>query len=136
MVQTHLARPPWKVVAALAIAFMFLVPTVLLTTVPVARHTISPHTAWAAPAAAGLFALGWLMTGAALKPLGSLRRRIVAAVAVYLLTGLLVIIGVNVAMGASPQTIVNNAGNILIGTLFWPLAIAQAMGLFGLRLGA
>lgn len=124
---------PAKGFLVAALAFMILSPSLLATLFPIGRATVSPEILWVFPTAVGMFAIGWLFVGATLRPYGSVWRGVVAAAVLYLLIGAVFVIGVNIAtplfaLFRSPQT-------IIVGTLIWPLGVAQILGLFGLEIG-
>lgn len=109
------------------------VPALLLLIVPVSRATISPATAWAIPMALAVFALGWIAVGASLRPNGSVWRGAVAGLITYLFVGMFWMLALGTATGTPPVNLIGPTG--LVGMLFWPLGIAQTLGLFGLQMG-
>lgn len=127
-------RPDWRVVAA-ALLLAVLAPSLLLTYVPAGRAP-SPATVWAAYAAVGLFAAGWVLAGAGLRPRGSAWRGAAAAALLYVMTGLLLYTGFGAATGTPPLPLLralltpNGAGFALL----WPLLVAQQLGVFDLRM--
>ncbi|MEK7510038.1 MAG: hypothetical protein AAB567_00565 [Patescibacteria group bacterium] len=129
-----LFRPAKRSVVA-ALAFMILAPSLLATLISVGRSEVSPETLWAIPTAVGLFAAGWLLVGASLRPYGSQWRGVIAAAVLYILIGAVWVLGFNTAMGTPPLAILRSPQTIIVGALFWPLGVAQLLGLFGLDIG-
>ncbi len=123
----------WGFVAALA--FMVLVPSSLVSLVPIGRAVISPENLWAIPVSVGLYIIGWLLAGAALRPCGSAWRGIGAAGILYLLIGFLWVVSLNIVGGTPPLALLGAPANVVTGALFWPFGVAQALGLFGLEIG-
>jgi len=74
-------------------------------------------------------------TGAGLRPRASAGRGLALGAAVYMLVGVAWVIGFNVSLGSDIGTILRElptpAGLAIV--LMWPLQMAQALGLFGLR---
>jgi len=123
---------PVKGAVIVSLIIMLAIPTWLLNFVPVSRHTISPATAWAIPAALGLFASGWLAAGASLRPNGSIWRGAVGGLAIYLVVGMLWMVAFHTATGSPLTSLVTPL--VFIGAVFWPLGVAQTLGLFGLQM--
>ena len=92
-----------------------------------------PSNAWAFPAAGAVFASGWVLVGASLRPAGSAWCGAAAAAVAYVVVGLLWVVGFNTALGTPPSRLARvPTGEDLLLVLIWPLQVAQALGLFGL----
>ncbi len=126
---------PDKRTLATALIFMILAPTLLLSLVPVGRAVISPQTRWAIPTALGLFITGWLLAGAALRVHGSARCGAAAAAIIYLMIGVIWVIGYNTVGGVPTFVLMRSPVIMLAGALTWPYGVAGSTGLFGLDIG-
>ncbi len=126
--------PSWPLIWA-GVLLMILGPTVLWSLLP-GYVTSGRATGWISSAVSfggvGFFASGWILIGSGLRPRGSMRRGALFAVVVYLLVGLAWVVAFNTSLGATVGQLVLNPGILLIA-LFWPLQIAQLLGLFGLQ---
>ena len=128
-----LFRPAKRVLVA-AFTFMVLAPLLLAMLVPIGRG--SSDTLWAIHTTVGLFAAGWLLVGATMRPSGSPWRGAAAAAIFYLLIGAVWVFGFNIAVGGIPLfTLLRAPQNMMLGALYWPLGVAQVLGLFGLQIG-
>lgn len=126
-----LFRPAKRALIA-AFTFMVLAPSLLATLVPIGRGA---QTLWAFHSAVGLFAAGWLLVGATIRPYGSLWRGSAAAAIFYLLIGAVWMFGFNIAAGTPLLAILRYPQAIIWGTLYWPAGVAQLLGWFGLEIG-
>jgi hypothetical protein len=85
------------------------------------------------------FAVGWLLTGAGLRPQHSLRRGTLLAGGLYILVGVTWLIGFNLSVGEPAarvaQNLVTQPLTALALAMIWPLQVAQVFGWFGLSLG-
>ncbi len=78
-----------------------------------------------------LFATGWVLIGAGLGPQGQAWRGMLLAVILYILIGIGWVTVFNVGLGAKFPEILLEPDFLLVA-LFWPLQVAQALGIFGL----
>jgi hypothetical protein len=83
------------------------------------------------PLGAVVFAAGWILLGAALRPRGSAARGALPAALLYVACGFLWTFGVQIAFGRSIASIITNRDLLVFG-LEWPVQIAQTLGLFGM----
>jgi len=124
-----------SVVVALAgaVGFMVLAPALLLTLVPAGLADPGPKPL-VLDIAVALFAVGWLLAGATLRPGGSVLRGLALVVFLYVAVGVAWIIGFNLHLGTPlgqllPDLLSQTALRII---LVWPLQVAQVLGIFGL----
>ena len=113
---------------------MIFAPSLLAKLFPISRATVSPEILWVFPTAVGMFAIGWFLVGAALRPYNSVWYGVIAAALLYILIGAVWVVGFNMAMGI-PLLAILLPETIIGGTLFWPLGVVQFLGLFGLAIG-
>lgn len=76
---------------------------------------------------------GWLLVGSGLRPRGSPARGTLLAAIVYLLIGIVWVVGFNLRIGTPPVALASPWSAFL--ALIWPLQVAQVLGWFGLSLG-
>jgi hypothetical protein len=87
---------------------------------------------WLPPAALLLFVLGWLLTCVGLRPRRQPDRGLVLGLLTYEAAGLLWIALFNLTRGAPLSGILHPIA--LFFALYWPLQVAQIVGLFGLSM--
>ena len=81
----------------------------------------------------GLFALGWVLVGAGLRPRGSARRGALLAAALYVAVGALWTTGFVLVNPWGTDFSQTNLALLLGYSIFlWPFAVAFVFGLFGL----
>ncbi len=84
-------------------------------------------------AGVGLFALGWVLVGAGLRPQGSARRGALLAAALYVAVGALWTTGFVLVNPWGTDFSQTNLALLLGYSIFlWPFAMAFVFGLFGL----
>lgn len=121
---------------ALAVVLMLLGPTAVWTARAFAIRTLGPGAPpwiWAELPWIGslVFAAGWMLVGAAMRPGGSASRGLALAGILYVVVGLLWTFALQLTFGRPLAAILGNADLLLFG-LQWPLQVAQVTGLFGL----
>ncbi len=87
---------------------------------------------WLPLGGVGLFIAGWMFVGAGLGPQAKAWRGIILAAIMYILIGIIWITAFNVGLGAKLDEVLLEP-NFLLVALVWPLQVAQALGIFGLR---
>lgn len=80
-----------------------------------------------------LFAIGWMLAGAALRPRGQVWRGLLLVVIAYLVVGLAWVVIFNASLGTPPLVALREPG-ALFATLAWPLQVAQMLGWLNLGL--
>jgi hypothetical protein len=80
-----------------------------------------------------LFAAGWLLIGAALRPRGDARRGMVLAGILYIAIGFAWLVLFNAGLSGRFVLDVLNPTALQIA-LIWPFQVAQVLGLFGLTM--
>ena len=132
--QSHrpLARPDLVALAA-AVGFMALAPALLLTLVPAELGDPGPKPL-VPNIAVILFAAGWLLAGATLRPGGSALGGLTLAALLYVAVGVVWILGFNLHLGTPLEQLLPNvlSPTALRIILAWPLQVAQVFGIFGL----
>jgi len=79
-----------------------------------------------------LFAGGWVLIGAGLRPQGKAWRGMLLAVVLYTLIGIGWVVGFNISLGAGFTELAHPT--LLLIALVWPLQVTQVLGIFGLGL--
>ena len=118
-----------------AVGFMVLAPVLLLVLVPSGLTDPGPKPL-VPDIAVSLFAAGWLLTGATLRPAGSVLCGLVLAALLYIGAGVAWVLAFNLHLGAPlgqllPDLLSPTARRII---LLWPLQVAQVLDIFGLGL--
>ena len=127
-----LARPTVVALAGV-VGFMMLAPALLLTLAPSGLTDPGPKPL-VPDSAIILFAAGWLLTGATLRPAGSVLSGLALAALLYVAVGVAWVLAFNLHLGAPlgqllPDLLSPTALRII---LIWPLQVAQVLGIFGL----
>lgn len=122
------ARPWWRAITA-GVALCITAPVIAAA----AARAAPPANAVAIWFALelGLFVLGWLTAGAAVRPRGSLARGVALAVVAYIVAGAVWIVVLNSVLSAIPVTTLVRGlvdPGMLTMVLWWPVQVAQYLG--------